>query len=46
MSAVFLVSVFSLKQGFDKIGVLFLIAGVISLACLDFTVRIENKYGS
>ena len=43
MSAVFLVSGFSLKQGFDKIGVLFLLAGVISLACLDFTVRVYGK---
>ena len=43
MAAVFLVSGFSLNQGFNKIGVFYLIAGVVSLACLDFTVRVYGK---
>ena len=43
MSAVLIVSGFSLNQGFNQMGVLFLILGVISLACLDFTVRVYGK---
>ena len=43
MSAVFLVSGFSLKVGFNAQGVLFLVLGVISLACLDFSVRVYGK---
>tara|TARA_Y100000996_G_C22472487_1_gene622746 strand:- start:90 stop:962 length:873 start_codon:yes stop_codon:yes gene_type:complete len=43
MTAVFIVSGFSLNQGFNQMGVLFLILGVISLACLDFTVRVYGK---
>tara|TARA_Y100000768_G_scaffold388347_1_gene383711 strand:+ start:2876 stop:3748 length:873 start_codon:yes stop_codon:yes gene_type:complete len=41
--AVFLVSGFSLKQGFNSKGVLFLVCGVITLACLDFSVRVYGK---
>ena len=41
--AVFLVSGFSLNQGFDPKGVLFLVLGVISVACLDFSVRVYGK---
>ncbi len=43
MFAVFLVSGFSLNQGFDPMGVLFLVVGVISVACLDFSVRVYGK---
>ena len=43
MFAVFLVSGFSLNQGFDPKGVLFLVLGVISVACLDFSVRVYGK---
>ena len=43
MVAVFMVSGFSLNAGFNSLGVLFLILGVISLACLDFTVRVYGK---
>ena len=43
MFAVFLVSGFSLNQGFDSKGVLFLVLGVISVACLDFSVRVYGK---
>jgi drug/metabolite transporter (DMT)-like permease len=43
MFAVFLVSGFSLKQGFNIQGVIFLICGVISVACLDFSVRVYGK---
>ena len=43
MIAVFLVSGFSLSEGFDPLGVLFIIIGVCSLACLDFSVRIYGK---
>ena len=42
MFAVFLVSGFSLNQGFDPMGVLFLVVGVISVACLDFSVFMGN----
>ncbi len=34
---------FSLNAGFNALGVIFLILGVISLACLDFTVRVYGK---
>ena len=40
MFAVFLVSGFSLNQGFNAQGVFFLICGVVALACLDFSVRV------
>ncbi len=43
MIAVFMVSGFSLNAGFNALGVIFLILGVISLACLDFTVRVYGK---
>jgi len=43
MFAVFLVSGFSLKQGFDTKGVIFLACGVVTLACLDFSVRVYGK---
>ena len=43
MFAVFLVSGFSLNQGFDPKGVLFLVVGVISVACLDFSVRVYGQ---
>ena len=43
MTAVFLVSGFSLNKGFDAKGVLFLVLGVIALACLDFSVRVYGK---
>ena len=43
MFAVFLVSGFSLNQGFDPKGVLFLVVGVISVACLDFSVRLYGQ---
>ena len=43
MSAVFLVSGFSLSTGFDAQGVLFLVLGVVALACLDFSVRVFGK---
>ncbi len=43
MSAVFLVSGFSLSIGFNAQGVLFLVLGVVALACLDFSVRVFGK---
>ena len=43
MTAVFLVSGFSLSEGFDAQGVIFLVLGVIALACLDFSVRVFGK---
>lgn len=43
MIAVFLVSGFSLTEGFDPLGVTFIIIGVCSLAFLDFSVRIYGK---
>ena len=43
MTAVFLVSGFSLSEGFNEQGVLFLILGVVALACLDFSVRVYGK---
>ena len=43
MTAVFLVSGFSLSEGFNAQGVLFLILGVVALACLDFSVRVYGK---
>jgi len=43
MIAVFLVSGFSLNQGFNSQGVIFLICGVFALACLDFSVRVYGK---
>ncbi len=43
MIAVFMVSGFSLNAGFNSLGVIFLVLGVISLACLDFTVRVYGK---
>jgi drug/metabolite transporter (DMT)-like permease len=43
MFAVFLVSGFSLNQGFDPKGVMFLVVGVISVACLDFSVRVYGQ---
>ena len=43
MIAVFMVSGFSLSAGFNSLGVIFLVLGVISLACLDFTVRVYGK---
>ena len=43
MSAVFLVSGFSLSTGFDAQGVLFLVLGVVALACLDFSVRVFGQ---
>ena len=43
MFAVFLVSGFSLNQGFNYQGVVYLICGVVSLACLDFSVRVYGK---
>ena len=43
MTAVFIVSGFSLSEGFDIQGVIFLVLGVIALACLDFSVRVFGK---
>ena len=43
MTAVFIVSGFSLSEGFDVQGVIFLVLGVIALACLDFFVRVFGK---
>ena len=43
MTAVFIVSGFSLSEGFDVQGVIFLVLGVIALACLDFSVRVFGK---
>ena len=43
MTAVFLVSGFSLSEGFDAQGVIFLVLGVIALACLDFSVRVFGQ---
>jgi len=43
MTAVFIVSGFSLSEGFDAQGVIFLVLGVIALACLDFSVRVFGK---
>ncbi len=43
MFAVFLVSGFSLSQGFNFQGLIFLICGVITLAFLDFSVRVYGK---
>jgi drug/metabolite transporter (DMT)-like permease len=43
MTAVFIVSGFSLTEGFDAQGVIFLVLGVIALACLDFSVRVFGK---
>ena len=43
MIAVFMVSGFSLSQGFNFQGVIFLICGVIALAFLDFSVRVYGK---
>jgi len=43
MAAVFMVSGFSLSEGFDVQGVIFLVLGVIALACLDFSVRVFGK---
>ena len=43
MIAVFMVSGFSLNQGFNFQGVIFLICGVIALAFLDFSVRVYGK---
>ena len=43
MTAVFLVSGFSLSEGFNAQGVIFLILGVVALACLDFSVRVYGK---
>ena len=43
MTAVFVVSGFSLSEGFDAHGVIFLVLGVIALACLDFSVRVFGK---
>ena len=43
MTAVFLVSGFSLSEGFDAQGVIFLVLGVVALACLDFSVRVFGK---
>ena len=34
---------FSLSEGFDVQGVIFLVLGVIALACLDFSVRVFGK---
>ena len=44
MIAVFLVSGFSLSVGFNAQGVLFLVLGVISVACLEFSVRVYGKF--
>lgn len=43
MTAVFIVSGFSLSEGFDVQGVIFLVLGVIAVACLDFSVRVFGK---
>ncbi|MDA1350104.1 MAG: DMT family transporter [Proteobacteria bacterium] len=43
MTAVFIVSGFSLSEGFDAQGVIFLVLGVIAVACLDFSVRVFGK---
>jgi len=43
MAAVFMVSGFSLSEGFDVQGVIFLVLGVIAVACLDFSVRVFGK---
>ena len=43
MAAVFIVSGFSLSEGFDVQGVIFLVLGVIAVACLDFSVRVFGK---
>ena len=43
MAAVFMVSGFSLSEGFDVQGVIFLVLGVIAVTCLDFSVRVFGK---
>ena len=43
MTSVFIVSGFSLSEGFDVQGVIFLVLGVIAVACLDFSVRVFGK---